>query len=286
MSNKWIAVKVLAAPFYLEQLAAAIFALGAQGVQEEENRFVIFFAERDWNPDVYLNLYKWLSDIVPDFDESRLLVETQQEENWLEKWKQNFKPFKIGRDIVIVPDWIDYQAGQNELVLKIAPGMAFGTGHHETTQLCLLALQKYFRPGMRLLDAGTGSGILSIWAAKSGGSKILAIDNDPVAIDNAKENARLNGVQNKVRFVVQDVAGLPEGQFDFIVANINRNVLLEIAPGLTRALAKDGFLVLSGILKTDKNMVEKAYLKTGLKLTDQTALKEWQALIFKKEQVR
>lgn len=214
-------------------------------------------------------LLKWFKEVIPDFDESRLVIETRQQENWLEKWKQGFKPFKVGKRIVVLPDWEDYRPAAAEIFLKIAPKMAFGTGHHETTQLCLQAMERYYQPDMRLLDAGTGSGILSIFAAKLGGRQILGIDNDPQAIENARENAELNDVSDKVQFEVRDVQQLPSGNFDFIVANINRNILLKIAGGLVRALARNGLLVLSGILKTDQEMVEKTIAKRAVTLRAQ-----------------
>ncbi len=283
MNNRWISVKILAAPFYLEVLSASLFAAGAEGIQEEDNQFTIFFAEQTWSQDLYLLLLKWFKEVIPDFDESRLVIEAQQQENWLEKWKQGFKPFKVGKRIVVLPDWEDYQPASAEIVLKITPKMAFGTGHHETTQLCLQAMERYYQPDMRLLDAGTGSGILSIFAAKLGGRQILGIDNDPQAIENARENAELNDVSDKVQFEVGDVQQLLSGNFDFIVANINRNVLVQISDGLVRALARNGLLVLSGILKSDQELVEKTYGQKGLLLLERNRLKEWLALIFKKE---
>ena len=283
MNNRWISVTVLAAPFYLEALSASLFAAGAEGIKEEDNQFTIFFADQTWNQDLYLLLLKWFKEVIPDFDESRLVIETRQQENWLEKWKQGFKPFKVGKRIVVLPDWEDYRPAAAEIFLKIAPKMAFGTGHHETTQLCLQAMERYYQPDMRLLDAGTGSGILSIFAAKLGGRQILGIDNDPQAIENARENAELNGVTDHVQFEVRDVQQLASGNFDFIVANINRNVLLKIAGGLVRALAQNGLLALSGILKTDQELVEKTYGQKGLTLLECNGLKEWLALIFKKE---
>ncbi|MHB2149157.1 50S ribosomal protein L11 methyltransferase [Calditrichota bacterium LG25] len=283
MSNKWVSVKVLAAPFFLESLSGPIFATGAQGIQEQENDFIVYYDWRDWNQDVYWLLLRLCSEVIPDFDETRLAVETHDEQNWLEKWKQSFKPFKIGQRIVVAPDWDEYAPRPGEILLKIAPKMAFGTGHHESTRLCLQLLEKYFRPETRLLDAGTGSGILSIFTARLGGRHILGIDNDAVAIDNAWENARLNQVEDRLRFEVRDVARLPRGRFDGIVANINRNVLLQIAAGLVSALSEGGWLILSGLLRSDRQMVEDAYLKNGLQLLEAVTLNEWLALVFKKE---
>ncbi len=281
--KKWIEIKVLAAARYLELLSAFIFAAGAEGVQEEENDFTIYFDDEKWNPEVYQLLFKEFERVIPDFDEARLVVDSRADQNWMENWKQNFKIFRVGQRIVVQPDWENYQQKPGEIVLTIAPKMAFGTGHHETTRLCLLLMEKWFQPERRLLDAGTGSGILAIYAAKRGAKNILAVDNDPKAIENARENAQLNRVEENIRFAVLDVASLPQAEFDFIVANINRNVLLKIAPLLSRVLAPEGILVLSGVLKVDQEIVEKEYVKQGFKQVDLAGEKEWLGLVFQKQ---
>ncbi len=283
MNNKWVSVKVLAAPFFLEQLSGPIFASGAQGIQEQENDFTIFYDYKAWNQDLYLTLLKMLTQAIPDFDETRIVVETHDAQNWMENWKRNFKPFKVGKHLIVVPDWENVQPKTDEIVLKIAPKMAFGTGHHETTQLCLQLMEKYFSPNMHFLDAGTGSGILSIFAAKLGGKHILGIDDDPQAIENAIENAQLNHVQNQVVFKVADVAALQNQTFDMIVANINRNVLLEAAKNLAERLEVGGWLVLSGILVQDAEPIQKAYEIQGLTLIEQEKKGEWLGLVFRKE---
>ncbi len=281
--KKWIEIKVLAAARYLELLSAFIFAAGAEGVQEEENDFTIYFEDEKWNPEVYQLLLKEFERVIPDFDEARLVVVSRADQNWMENWKQNFKVFRVGQRIVVQPDWENYQPKPGEIVLTIAPKMAFGTGHHETTRLCLLLMEKWFQPERRLLDAGTGSGILAIYAAKRGAQNILAVDNDPLAIENAQENAQLNRVEENIRFTVLDVASLPQAEFECIVANINRNVLLKIAPLVSHVLAPEGILVLSGVLKVDQEIVEKEYVKQGLKQIDLAGEKEWLGLVFEKQ---
>ncbi len=282
MSNKWIGVKILAAPYYLEMLSGFLFALGTQGIEEGENHFIVYFDEQKWNQDVYWALLKFLTEVIPDFDESRLLIENREEENWLEKWKQSFKPFTIGQRLLIIPDWEKNVAAKDKIVLRIAPKMAFGTGHHETTRLCLQLMEKYLKPDMRFLDAGTGSGILSIFAAQLGAREIIGIDNDPIAIENAKENAQLNKVQEQVSFKVADVTQLANKTFDCIVANINRNVLLNMAGRFDRILRNRGLLIVSGILKSDQPIIEKAYTAQHLHVIDKKTLNEWLALVFEK----
>ncbi len=281
--KKWIEVKIQASPHYLEILSALIFATHAEGIREEANNFSVYYPQNKWNTEVCKLLLKELTRVIPDFDDSRMEIIFQDEQDWLKKWKENFKPFHLTEKIVIQPDWESYRPEKGEIVLTIAPKMAFGTGHHESTQLCLMLLNRWFNPRMRLLDVGTGSGILAIYAAKRGGSNIVGIDNDPVAVENAKENAALNGAADKIEFRVCDAARITDLDFDLICANISRNVLIEIAPLLTNALTDGGILIVSGVLKSDRETVEKSYIANLMIPVEVKSKNEWIAMVFKKE---
>lgn len=283
--NLYVQVKVQAPPEYLEALSAYLFALNAEGIQEEENGFVVFFRKDIWSPEKHQLLLKELQAIIPDFDQSRLQIETQEEEDWLHNWKENFKPFHLTPRVVVQPDWENYQPDRDELVITIAPKMAFGTGHHESTQLALMLMEEFLKPGMRVLDVGTGSGILTIYAAQKGASFILGIDNDAVSIENAMENAALNGVAEKIIFRIRDAREFYHPDFDLVVANINRNVLLEIVSGLQKALKPSGILILSGILKQDRPVMLEALKAFPLEQVAEKTKNEWLGLAFKKKAV-
>jgi len=215
-----------------------------------------------------------------------LKLKLQQEENqdWTENWKQFFTPIKILNKFIILPSW-EKNNHPDLIPIYIEPKMAFGTGHHESTQLALMLMEEFLKPGMRVLDVGTGSGILTIYAAQKGASFVLGIDNDAVSIENAMENAALNGVAEKIIFRIRDAREFYHPDFDLVVANINRNVLLEITAGLQKALKPSGILILSGILKQDRPVMLEALKAFPLEQVAEKTKNEWLGLAFKKKAV-
>lgn len=209
-------------------------------------------------------------------------VETKEtsEDDWQE-WRRFFKPVLVSKRVVIKPTWEEYKLKENELIVEIDPGMAFGTGTHETTRLCIQLMDNIIKGGETLFDVGTGSGILAIAAAKLGAAKVLGIDNDEKAVCVATENVELNSANEKV-----SISGIPlsdiEGLFDIIVANILAEDLVEMRKELLRRLAQSGRLILSGILKTKAEMVIAAYSDEGATIEQQIDDGEWSALMLKK----
>lgn len=184
------------------------------------------------------------------------------ERDWGEAWKRDLEPFAVGR-VHIRPSWSPPAAPPDAVEVVLDPGMAFGTGTHATTALCLAALDALLRerPGAAVLDVGTGSGLLAIAAAKLGASRVVATDSDPVAVRVAAENADRNRVTLDLR--VDDAAAV-EGAFPLVVANILANTLVELAPALGRRVAPGGLLLLSGILAGQEEEVRAAYRRQGL----------------------
>lgn len=184
------------------------------------------------------------------------------EEDWGEGWKKDFRPLDVGR-VRVRPSWIDEPTPPGAVEVVLDPGMAFGTGSHATTSLCLAALSDVLgaRPGASLLDVGTGSGLLAIAARKLGAGRVAANDNDPVAVDVARENAERNGAL--LELTVEPVEVIP-GTFDVVVANILANVLVELAPRLAAKVAPGGVLLLSGILGPQEDEVRRAQVAQGL----------------------
>jgi len=206
---------------------------------------------------------------------------------WADRWKENFKPLRVGRHLIVSPTWEDVAAGADDLVLRIDPGRAFGTGHHETTRLCLEWLEEWAdgrRVAMQhrsLLDVGTGSGILAIAAALLGYGEVRGIDNDPEAIEVAQENLRVNGLEHRVKLTVGELTD-STGCFHEIVANIQANPLIELAPVLAGRLWGEGRLVLSGVLLEQKQAVGTAYVAQGLRMVDEKEAGEWCLLVFER----
>jgi len=202
--------------------------------------------------------------------------------DWKDKWKEYFKPTKVSKSIVVKPAWEPYAPAEGEHVIEIDPGMAFGTGTHETTSMCLAMIEKYLRKGMTVLDAGCGSGILSIAAAKLGASKALGIDIDEDAVRTANENIALNGCADTASAAVGDVTKESFGAFDLVAANLMAELLVLIAKGLADSLKAGGVLVASGILIEKDKMVKAALAEAGLREIETERKGEWEALAFEK----
>ncbi len=207
------------------------------------------------------------------------------EKDWSVEWKKNYHPVRIGRRLQIVPSWMDPAPYTRNVVLRLDPGMAFGTGLHPTTQLCLEAFEDLIHPGIDIIDLGCGSGILAIAAVKLGAGKAFGLDIDPQAVRVARENVLLNGVQSSIEIRSGSLPELlQEGRSaPLVAANILAMVLREmLADGLARTVAPGGRLVLSGILEDQSAAVEEALHQQGLRLEEKRIRQDWIALVAKK----
>lgn len=206
-------------------------------------------------------------------------LEEKQTEDWSQKWKEKWDVTHVTDKIAVVPDWIDYEPKNNEVTIKLEPGCAFGTGTHQTTQLCMKALEKYMKQGDRVADIGMGSGILSILAKKLGASYVYGCDNDETVIEVAKENAAKNNVEATFELGTADKVN---DKFDFVVANILHFVLAEIMGDLKNIMKSGALMSLSGILDEKKQMVIEAYEKEGLELVEEIKLDQWTSFVVRK----
>ncbi len=183
-----------------------------------------------------------------------------EEEDWANNWKENFKPFKATDRLVVKPTWEEYQLDTDELLIEIDPGQAFGTGQHETTVSVLALLEKNLSSELNILDVGTGTGILSIAAAKLGADNITAIDIDPTAVKVAKENAQLNDVAGKIEFLQGDLVEEIDEKYDLVIANILPEIIKKLIPDLNRVCELKARAILSGIIR-EKEAEIRAELK-------------------------
>ena len=222
------------------------------------------------------------SDLGLDVD---LTVAGLREEEWATAWKQYYKPTHIGERLVVVPLWEDYTPAPEEVIVKMDPGMAFGTGTHETTRLVAAMLEKYVRPGDLALDLGSGSGILAIFAAKLGAKHVGAYDIDPVAVRVAKENASVNGCDNITCGESDLLAGVDRnmGGYNVITANIVADIIIRMSADISAYAAADATLITSGIISERADDVLSAMAKTDFVLIDRAEEKGWCALVFRKE---
>ncbi|MBR2344007.1 MAG: 50S ribosomal protein L11 methyltransferase [Clostridia bacterium] len=202
------------------------------------------------------------------------------EDDWAESWKQYYKPVPLGK-ITIVPAWEEYTAREDEIVVRMDPGMAFGTGTHETTRLVILLMQDELRGGERVLDVGTGSGILSICASKMGAKSCNAYDIDPVAVRVARENVAAGGCDNITVGVSDLLAGvdLSGGKYDFCVANIVSDIIIRMLPDIRRYLRDGAPLILSGIIADREDEVISAALAAGFTVERRLTENDWVGLL-------
>ena len=214
-------------------------------------------------------------------DVSDLRVRVVEEEEWQDAWKDHFHVLRVGTRTVIVPTWRTYEPRENDVIISLDPGMAFGTGHHPTTRMCLELLEQHVKPGDRVLDLGCGSGVLSIAAAKLGASKVFGLEIDPVAASVAERNLRENGVQE---VVITDEATLPHprvvaGGYDLLVANVSAKVITELAEHIVGAVRSGGALIFSGILDKQRSEVLERMVALGVEFEDGLTDADWVALV-------
>lgn len=207
------------------------------------------------------------------------------EEDWAEAWKKYYTILRVGARVVIKPSWLAYTPRADDVVIELDPGMAFGTGLHPTTRLCLRALEAHQGAAARVLDVGTGSGILAIAAAKLGARAILARDTDVVAIETAARNVAINRVEDYVR-VERGTLDASCNQFDLICINILAEVIVELAPALAAALRPGGVVIASGILDFKADDVADALDTVGIAIIEKNQEEDWVTLVGKKREQR
>ena len=203
------------------------------------------------------------------------------EDDWANSWKQYYKPIKIGNKLVVVPMWESYEAAEGEVIVRMDPGMAFGTGTHETTRLCATLLEKYVTSTSKMLDVGCGSGILAICASKLGAEECYAYDIDPVAVKVARENVKDNGVDNIECGVSDLLAGVKEGKYDVITANIVADIIIRLLPDISKFMHAGTPLILSGIIDERCEDVYESIKKNGFKIVEEIHENGWCAITVK-----
>ena len=264
---KWLELSLITPSEYVEPLSLIFHRYGHGGVAEE--------TEVDYNPDegevmpdnpnVILRTYIPINEFTESrkqeiqiavaliskiADLSPLKEQIIQNNDWMNYWKNHFPMLKIGR-IIICPSWIQHAAEKDEVVIELDPGMAFGTGHHPTTKMCILEIEKLFNAGtrQRVLDIGTGSGILAMVAATLGAKSVLGIDTDPLAVTAALLNVKTNKLKDKIEIIQGTTESNNLSQYDLVVANLYSKVIIEIGHSIMSKLDRNGVVILSGIMK-------------------------------------
>ncbi|WP_419742635.1 50S ribosomal protein L11 methyltransferase [Paraclostridium dentum] len=239
--------------------------------------------ERDVSDDIKLIKEKieGLKEFGIDVGEAIVELSQVDEEDWANEWKNYYKPAKIGEKIVVKPTWEDYEAKDTDLIIELDPGMAFGTGTHETTSMCIRELEKYVKPESKVFDIGCGSGILAIAAAKLGAKDVLAVDLDEVAVKVSKENIELNKVEGSVNALHGNLMEVVKDKADIVVANIIADIIKILAKDIKQFMKDDAVFISSGIIHAKVDEVKEALTQNGLEIVHVESLGEWNAIVSK-----
>ncbi len=278
---KYIKLVIGVADEYQESLIAELFDMDFDGFEQREGQIITYITKENFGISDRERIDQLLATYPGDgFIESEEVVADQ---NWNEQWEETIQPQTIGR-FLVKPTWSQASVSDDKILLEIDPKMSFGTGYHETTRLMLRLLPKVIQKGDILVDAGTGTGILAIAAIKLGAKHVHAFDIDEWSYENTRENILLNDVADYITVKKGSTETIPKGkQADLVLANIERNTILELLPDLSGALKKGGHLLLSGLLESDKQSVLDK-LKSDYEISEILQENEWIAIEAKKRQ--
>lgn len=308
MNGTWIEVKVVTKPEALEMVQGIFYVLDVKGIAIEDPRDIL---DREQGPLTWdfadINILEYggnaavlkgyfsvedniekiieyiktklieIKDMGVDIGEGTVDYIKVNEEDWANNWKKYYKPTKIGKNIVVKPIWEDYEAN-GQKVIELDPGMAFGTGTHETTRMCVEALEENVKEDTTVFDIGTGSGILAIAAAKLGAKKVIGVDLDPVAVDSAKENVSFNDLYN-IEILYGNLMDVVTGKADLVVANIIAEIIVVLAEDVKNFLVPGGLFITSGIIRERRELVETKLKEKGFKIKEVKEQGEWLCII-------
>lgn len=310
MEGTWIEVRVITKSDALEPVAGIFYSLDCKGVAIEDPNDILgreqgpltwdfadinilehkgnaavvkaYFSEDDIK-EVLKYIEERLSELKEmgiDLGEGKLEHEKVYEEDWANNWKKYYKPAKVGDKIVVRPIWEEYEPQGDELVVTLDPGMAFGTGTHETTRMCIQSLEKYVKEDTTVFDVGCGSGILAIAAAKLGAKKAVGVDLDPVAVESSIENVKYNDLNN-IEILYGNLVEVIEGKADVVVANILAEIICILTDDVKRVLKQNGFFITSGIIHDRVDMVVEKLENSGFEVIEKNRDGEWNCIVAK-----
>ena len=314
MSNNWVEIKIKTTTEAVEAITNILFENGAQGAMIEDPKDFLFQKahEYDWDyveedvfntddENVYIKTYISEENDVVTFIESikiriselrnfgidigagEIFTDNVNEEDWANNWKKYYKPTKIGNSIVIKPEWEEYSPSEGDLVIHMDPGMAFGTGNHETTSMCIENLEKYVSEKSTVFDIGCGSGILGIVASKLGAKNVVGIDIDEMAVKVANENIQKNNMQDIMTAIAGNMTDkIEEGaKADIVVANIIADIIMKMSGDVRKLLKDDGIFISSGIILAKVDEVLENLKDNGFEVVDVIKKGEWSCIVAK-----
>ena len=311
MDGTWIEVRVITKSEALEPVSGIFYSLDCKGVAiedpedilgreqgpltwdfadinvlEHKGKFAVvkaYFAEEDNIEEIlgYVNeKLVELKEMGIDLGEAKVEHEKMYEEDWANTWKQYYKPSKVGEKIVVKPIWEEYEQKEGELVVNLDPGMAFGTGTHETTRMCIQALEKYVKEESTVFDVGCGSGILAIAAAKLGAKLAVGVDLDPIAVESSIENVGYNNLNN-IKILHGNLVEVIDGKSDIVVANILAEIICILTDDVKRVMKDGGVFITSGIIHDRVDMVCEKLQATGFEVIEKNRDGEWNCIVAK-----
>jgi ribosomal protein L11 methyltransferase len=278
---RWTQVTLSIPLAYQDLLVGQLAALGFGGFLQEEASLKGYIEGAKWNRELEHHLHYYLQKFGAEFPHLRIRTSSAsiRQQNWNQKWESSIGIIDVAPGIVIKPSWKRLRVrDKGKIILHVDPKMSFGTGHHETTRLCLQMLHKYVQPRMTVLDFGGGTGILAIAAIKLGAGRAVAIDHDEWTIPNIKENLKRNRVKHRVKVILGTVNSIPMRSFDLIVANIDFPTIVKAQSRFAARLKKGGLLILSGILTTDLLTLHRHLRHRGMTPLDIVIENEWAAI--------
>lgn len=268
-------------PFNVDLLSGALWNLDILGLNEYDNYLSIFvYEDSDINKLIIEETLQKLVDesLIESYSITEEHVENQ---NWNAEWESKINVIEVSERIVIKPSFREYKEKENQIVITIDPKMSFGTGEHETTKIMLKLVDKYIEKGLKVLDVGSGTSVLGIAASKLGAEYVVSVDNDEWCYINGLENVERNSVSN-VSVIHGTIDDINDSEFDIVLANINKNVLIEIKEKLWQKVKPSGLLILSGLLDVDKADIERQFTPLGLTALEDLQLENWIGIVFKK----
>ena len=311
MNGTWVEVRVITISEALEPIAGIFYGLDCKGVAIEDPNDILgreqgpltwdfadinvlehrgeaavvkgYFSEEDNVEEIVTYIEKKVNEIKElgiNVGEGKVESEVKYEKDWADTWKQYYKPVLVGERIVVKPIWEEYEPKGNELVVELDPGMAFGTGTHETTRMCIQALERCVNEDATVFDVGCGSGILAIAAAKLGAKLSVGVDLDPVAVESSKENVTYNKLNN-TEILEGNLVKVIDGKADVVVANILAEIICILTDDVKRVLKDNGIFITSGIIHDRVEMVCEKLEATGFEVIEKNRDGEWNCIVAK-----